>query len=165
MTAVDWNAIAARFLEVQRRMIHEENYSGGDHFAEALRRTFGYRAANEQRDGERSLSYEHLIAGQGLTTDAAADWVRGAHTFADRHNREASEKQVKELRAEIGRIYREAGKDLAEMLRNRCNEVSVPSRYRREGVAWAADLIDPSVPKDQFGRPLNPGARSEAVTR
>jgi hypothetical protein len=49
------------------------------------------------------------------------------------------------------------------MIRDRCNEVSVPSRYRREGVAWAADLIDPSVPKDRFGRTLSPAAGSEAV--
>jgi len=33
----------------------------------------------------------------------------------------------------------------------------VPSRYRREGVTWAADMIDPSVPKDRYGN-LRPAA-------
>jgi hypothetical protein len=41
------------------------------------------------------------------------------------------------------------------MIRHRCNDRAVPSRYRREGVAWAADLIDPSVPKDQFGNVIS----------
>jgi hypothetical protein len=156
-TSVDWNRIEARFQEVMRRMIHEENWSGPDFYAEALRRTFEYRAADEQRDQERALPYEHLWMGFGLMTEAEANYVRDGHTIVDRLAREAAEQQVKDIRAELSRVYREAGKDLAEMLRERCNDRTVPSRYRREGVAWAADLIDPSVPKDRFGNVVNPG--------
>jgi len=165
VTAVDWNVIADRLVAVMHQMIHEENFYGPDstRYAEALRRTFGYRAANEQRDRERVFPYERLTDGRGLITQAEADHVRDGHTIVDRMGRETAEQQVKEMRAEVARVYREAAKDLAEMIRDRCNEVSVPSRYRREGVAWAADLIDPAVPKDRFGRTLSPAAESEAV--
>jgi hypothetical protein len=153
---IDWDRIAARFLDLKRRMIHEEDWSGGDIDAEALRRTFGYRAASEQRDLERPLSYEHLKMGYGLITQAEADHVLDGHTIVERLNRERAEAQVKEMRAELDRVYREAGKDLADMLRSRCNDRTVPSRYRREGVAWAADMIDPSVPKDRYGYLVSP---------
>lgn len=148
---INWDRIAARFLDVQRRMIHEENWSGPDFYAENLRRTFDYRAAGEQHDGERALPYEQLKDGWGLVTWAEADHLRDGHTVIDRLNQEAAEQQVKEMRAEVARVYREAATDLAGMVRGRCNDRTVPSRYRREGVAWAADMIDPSVPKDRFG--------------
>lgn len=159
-SAVNWDRIAARFLDVQRRMIHEENWSGPDFYAENLRRTFDYRAAGEQRNGERALSYERLRDGWGLITQAEANHLRDGHTVIDRLNRERAEEQVKEMRAEVARVYREAAKDLAELIRNRCNDRTVPSRYRREGVAWAADLIDPSVPKDRYGNTLSPSGAS-----
>lgn len=150
--SIDWDAIAAKLNQAQSQL-YDEGYRGGG-YAEALRRTFGYRDAGEQRDGERAVPYEHLGSGHGLTTDAEATYVRDSHTFTDRHNLERAEQQIKELRAELRRVYAEAGKDLAELLRERCNERTVPSKYRRDGVAWAADLIDPTVPKDQFGRPV-----------
>ncbi|MET0423628.1 MAG: hypothetical protein ABW046_07130 [Actinoplanes sp.] len=147
--SINWDAISDRFAQAQIQL-YDEGYRGGG-YAEALRRTFGYRDTGEQRDGERAVPYEHLRSGQGLVTDAEATYVRDSHTFADRHNLERAEQQIKELRAELRRVYAEAGKDLAELLRERCNEQTVPSKYRRDGVAWAADLIDPTVRKDRFG--------------
>jgi len=156
---VDWKAIADRMVTAMHQMLHEENWHGPDseRYAEALRRALGYCGANEQRAGERALSYEHLKYGSGLTTDTEAAHVRDSHTISDRMAREAAEKQVKEMRAEVARVRREAAKGLAEWLRASCNERSVPSRYRREGVTWAADMIDPSVPKDRYGN-LRPAA-------
>jgi hypothetical protein len=159
VSAVDWNALASALIRAKSGMAH--NMPDVDFYAELLRRTFEYRTADEQRDRERALPYEHLKVGLGLTTQAEADYTRDSHTFVDRHNRERAEQQVKEMRAEVSRVYREAAKDLAEMIRQRCNDRTVPSRYRREGVAWAADLIDPSVPKDQFGNVLS--SATEAV--
>jgi hypothetical protein len=63
------------------------------------------------------------------------------------------------MRAETQRVYREAAQDLTDFLRNKCNERTVPSRYRREGVTWAADMLDPRVPKGQYGWLLSDGAR------
>jgi hypothetical protein len=147
--AVNWDQIAARFSNVLREVYDEACPNA---YAEALRRTFGYRAAGEPGTTGRALPYEHLENGFGLTTDAAAKNLIEGHTVIDRMNREKAEQQVREMRAEMARVYREAGKDLANLLRERCNERTVPSRYRRDGVAWAADMIDSSVPKGQFGR-------------
>lgn len=155
--AVEWDRLASRFSDTLRDVYAEGPRA--DAYSEALRRTFGYVAAGDPGSSGRALPYEHLNRGQGLTTDAEASWIRDAHTVADRLAREAAERQVKEMRAEVARVYQEAAKDLAAFLRDRCNERTVPSRFRREGVRWAADMIDPSVPKDQFGNVRSDGAR------
>lgn len=147
---VDWSRISAQFS----KRLHEVYANPGtvvDCYAEALRRTFGYVAADEPGTSGRALPYEHLSNGFGLTTQAQAKYETDTIAYFDRSNREKAEEQVKEVRAELSRVYREAGQDLADLLRAKCNERSVPSRYRREGVAWAADTIDPRVPKDQYG--------------
>jgi hypothetical protein len=156
--AVDWGRISSRFSQALHE-IYKEPGRCTDAYAEALRRAFDYTAAGEQGLGGRALSYEHLGNGLGLVTQAEADFIRDGHTIIDRLNREAAEKKVEEMRAEVARVYREAAKDIAGMLRERCNDRTVPSRYRREGVAWAADLIDPAVPKDQYGRVVQPATQ------
>jgi hypothetical protein len=110
--SVNWSNIADRLVAVMHQMLHEENFCGPDstRYAEALRRTFGYRVANEQRDRERVFPYERLTDGRGLITQAEADHVRDGHTVIDRMGREAAEKQVKEMRAEVRRVYREAAR-------------------------------------------------------
>jgi hypothetical protein len=139
---VDWDRIADRLQQVMADMIHKENYHGGAGFyAEALRRTLGHDVA---------FGRDIIRRGEGLTTEADAK-----HTYdngaLERMQREQAEEKVKEARAETRRAYAEAGQDFADFLRAKCNERSVPSKYRRDGVAWAADQIDPRVPKDQFG--------------
>lgn len=151
---VDWNRLAERLQQVMADMTHRDTVTryGNDYYAEALRRTLGYQAAD---DNHR----EYLVRGEGLTTEAYAKYVYDTSGL-DRMHREQAEAQVKEMRVEVQRVYREAAKDLAAFLRTRCNERSVPSRYRREGVEWAADMIDPAVPKDQYGNlPTEVGAR------
>lgn len=155
---IDWDDIAAELGRIRAKMVHDEGYRAPDFEAEALRRLFGYRAANDSGpDGrQRPLPYEHINSRFGLITQADADHLRESCTIVDRMNREKAEEQVKEMRAEVRRVYREAAADLAAMIRNRCNDRTVPSRYRREGVQWAADLIDPAVPKDRYGKVVRP---------
>jgi hypothetical protein len=143
--SVNWDRIAERLQAEMANLIHHEQEKryGNDFYAEALRRTLGFRPA----DGNFR---EHLVRGDGLTTESYARHLYDTSAL-DRMQRETAEQQARDARAETRRVYREAGKDFADLLRARCNEVSVPSRYRREGVAWAADLIDPTVPKDQYG--------------
>jgi hypothetical protein len=143
--AVDWDRISARLQEVMRVMLQDEGrYHDATFYADALRRTFDYKPAE-------GAYTERLRLGFGLTTEAYSNHLIKGHTVIDRLNREKAEQQVKEMRAEVARVYREARADVAAYLRARCNERTVPSRNRREGVAWAADMIDPSVPKDQYG--------------
>lgn len=158
VTAVDWGRIVSRLQDVKRRMVHEENWSGPDFEGTALRRALGYQAAGETGRLGRALPYDHISGGFGLLTDAEAKHTLDGVTYFDRIGREDAEKKVKEMRAEVARVYREASTDLAKFLRHKCNERSVPSRYRREGVAWAANMIDPSVPKDQYGNLRGDGA-------
>ncbi|WIN00007.1 hypothetical protein ACTOB_003680 [Actinoplanes oblitus] len=143
--SVNWDRIAERFQAEMANLIHHEPEKryGTDFYAEALRRTLGFRPTDEN-------SQERLLRGEGLTTERYARHLYDTSAL-DRLQRETAEQTAKDARAETRRVYREAGKDFADLLRARCNEVSVPSRYRREGVAWAADLIDPTVPKDQYG--------------
>lgn len=153
-TPVDWDRIARRFSDALHE-IYAEPGRVADPYAEALRRALGYVPEGEPGWTARALPYEHLWNGAGLHTDAEVKHLLDGHTVLDRLAREAAEKKVEEMRAEVARVYREARKDVADYLRARCNERTVPSRYRREGVTWAADMIDPSVPKDQYGRLLD----------
>ncbi len=146
---INWDRLADRLLGIQRDMMHEK-YSGNDFHAEALRRAFHFTPAGEPNDVRRVLPYDQIRV-SGLTTQAQADHTRDGHTVMDRLNREAAEKQVREMRAEMARVYLEARKDVAEAIRSRCNERTVPAKFRREGVLLAADWIDPAVPKDQYG--------------
>lgn len=158
--SVDWDRLGARLNEVLRQMVHgtpEQQYTGPNFYVEAVRRTLGYVAAGELTTSERTFPYDNLKHGFGLITAAQAKHETDGVAYFDRIGREKAEEQVKEMRAELARARREAGSDFAEYLRNRCNERTVPSRYRREGVNWAADMIDPAVPKDRFGGLLSDG--------
>lgn len=162
---VNWDALAQQLQRHMTDMVHHDTDRryGDEFYAEALRRTFGY-SANDGSDGRRVLPYDTVNRTTGLTTVAEADWTRDSHTVVDRLARESAETQIKEMRAEVRRVYRESAADLAALIRGRCNERSVPSRLRREGVLLAADWIDPAVPKDAFGDPVRvseaaPGGR------
>lgn len=160
--AINWDRLADRLLDIQRKMMHEENWQGPDFHAEALRRAFRYTAAGQPNEVQRLLPYDQIRV-SGLTTQAEADHIRDGHTIMDRLNRETAEKHVAEMRAEVARVYREAAADLAKLIRARCNERTVPSRYRREGVEWAADLIDPAVPKDRLGNIVRSSTEESAA--
>lgn len=151
---IDWVALAKRISDAHVKMTHHEETGlyGWEFEAEALRRAFGY-SANDGADGQRELPYE-TVHFPGLITVGEHEHLRNAHTVLDRMSREAAEKRAAEDRAELRRVRLEAQQDVADAIRERCNERSVPSRYRREGVELAADWIDPRVPKDRFGDPL-----------
>lgn len=151
---IDWTALARAFQRHQVDLVHrEDGWSGDEFYAEALRRTFGW-SANDGSDGRRELPYETVRPTTGLTTLGEADHTRESHTIVDRMNREAAERRAAEAQAESRAVIREAAQRLADYIRGRCNERSVPAKFRREGVALAADWIDPRVPKDRFGEPL-----------
>jgi hypothetical protein len=158
MSEINWGRLADRMREARHQLIHLERYTGADYEAEILRRTFGFTPAGEPDAVKRVLPYEQVSV-PGLMTEAEAKHIRDAHTVVDRMNREAAEKQVAEMRAEVARVYREAAHDLAELIRRKCNDRTVPAKYRREGVLLAADWIDPAVPKDRYGN-LLPQSRS-----
>jgi hypothetical protein len=161
---IDWAKIAERMQVEVGKLVHQEggtSYCGNELYAEALRRTFGYAAADESDPGSRALPYEHLWQGHGLTTEAQADWTLKGATALSKAQAEDAEKEIAEARTEMQRVYREAATDLANLIRGRCNERTVPSKYRRDGVHWAADLIDPTVPKDRFGNVVKPVASPE----
>ena len=147
MTAIDWLKLAERMQRIQADMIHHKqtDLHGSEFYAEALRRTLGFQPPHDH------VQHETVASSTGLTTIAYADHLREGCTVIDRLDREAAEKQVAEMRAEVTRVYREARADAADHIRQRCNERSVPARYRREGVLLAADWIDPRVPKDRYG--------------
>lgn len=139
---IDWVALAKRLSDAQVKMIHHEDTGlhGWEFDAEVLRRALGH-SANDGTDGQRTLPYE-TVHFPGLITASEHDHLRNAHTVLDRMAREAAEKRAKEADAEVRRVYREARQDIAAALREWCNERSVPSRLRREGVLLAADRLD-----------------------
>ena len=156
---VDWKRIEEDLQSVMWKMLNEEGKKHGPGFyTEALQRTLGYVAP-----GVRGPN-DHLDYRLGVVShDEAIATTRGEAAHADML-RERAEQQVKEMREEVRRVYREAAADLADSIRGRCNERSVPSKLRRDGVAWAADLIDPRVPKDRYGNIVKPSASPAAVT-
>lgn len=144
---VDWTALGRRLAEAQIHYVHhaEDKPTGDAYYAAVMRRALGGRKLER-------LHYETVDGSTGLVTKAEADWLRESHTIMDRLNLEAAERKITELRAEITRLRMDARADVAQLIRDRCNDRTVPSRYRREGALWAADLVDPDVPKDRYGR-------------
>ena len=61
----------------------------------------------------------------------------------DRANGERAQELLKHERAGYARKLADARGVLARAIRERCNERTVPSRYRREGVLIAAEWLDP----------------------
>jgi hypothetical protein len=143
--SIDWLKLAARLQDEQSKMVHHEGAQpyGNEFYAEALRRAFGYQR-QDGTDG-RDLPYDTVSPSTGLTTVAEADHLRESHTIVDRLNSERANEEVKRMHAEVRRVYREARRDLAKELRTWCNERSVPSRFRREGVLLAADRLNPAA--------------------
>jgi hypothetical protein len=115
--------LAARFERILLDMVHNERYTGADLYEEALRRT--------------------LVVPCGLVLGVDADRTLRAHTIVDKLNVERLERRVAELNQEVRAAIRDGRRQAAEMLRRWCNERTVPSRYRREGVQAAVDALDP----------------------
>lgn len=63
------------------------------------------------------------------------------HTVIDRIAMEAAQEQARAARAEADRVRADAAEDAALTLERWCNEATVPSRYRREGVELAVQTL------------------------
>ncbi len=121
---VDWASAARKFAEIQGDMLHREQpgLHGDDFWAEALRRLFG-RIGHELWPVAGPEPAEQLHAGCWAAL-------------------ESSERQAREQYARFTAALAAGGKTYAAHLRAKCNEVTVPSRYRREGVLIAASWLD-----------------------
>jgi hypothetical protein len=66
---------------------------------------------------------------------------RATHAEAERINRENAEAALKRVQTQLDQARAAGAAQAAETLRGWCNEHTVPSRYRREGVELAADYL------------------------
>lgn len=155
---VDWRAIGRRFADATVYYLHHAGVMlyGDDFYAAVARRAL---------DGEQQarLPYETVGLGLGLITEAEAAHMTESHTVLSRLRAERAEEQVREMRAEVARVRRDAARDLVAHLREWVNERTVPSRYRREGVLLAAEEIDPDTPRDRYGNVVRRAAESEVT--
>lgn len=78
-----------------------------------------------------------------LTTRAITEKHRAGDTALLREQRDTARQELREARRETDRAWREGGRQSGRELRQWCNEYTVPSRLRREGVLLAADKLDP----------------------
>jgi hypothetical protein len=152
-TSVDWLKIGQRFQEATVHYTHhaEVTLYGDEFYAAVAKRALG------GQQSER-LTYETVSTSLGLTTVAAADWLTEGHTVLTRLRAERAEEQVKEMRAEVRRVRRDAARDLVKYLRGWVNERRIPARLRREGFLMAADQIDPDIQRDRYGDVVRDGA-------
>lgn len=77
---------------------------------------------------------------------ADVDRLIRMHTGADKALIEQQKTRIADLYAENRRILAEAFRSAGRAIRAWCNDRTVPSRYRREGVMIAADKLDPPAP-------------------
>ena len=141
MTGIDWIKLARRLQEVQAQMIHhdEVNRYGDEFYAEALRRTLGYREPHGH------ITHETVSESTGLMTTAHADHLIEGYTVLSRLHAEDMERQAKAAREETRRILQDAARDLAKWIREWCNDRTVSAKTRRQGVLIAANWIDPDL--------------------
>lgn len=141
LPAIDWDGIGREMAEVMRKLLIDERWIGTDpdRYAEALRRTLGYTAANP----DDRHSCDHISTRFGLTTEADFRRHIAEGDAASDVRAEAAERQVAEMRAEVKRVYAEARQEIADRLRVLAARQS--SKYRREGVEWAADQLAPRI--------------------
>ncbi len=134
----DWIALARRLRREIATLTHDPEWYGDDFYAEALRRALRAEKAPH-------CPYESVDRATGLMTVANADHNRDSHTIIDRLNAGRAHEEAKAARDEVRRVYREARRDIAQALRDWCNERTVPAKLRREGVLLAADRICPAA--------------------
>jgi len=120
-----WVKLGRVLNRVQADMIHSENSPlSGDEFAgESLRRVL-------DRPGSGFVTSEYLTR------------VLDANRHVDRANGEHAEALLKREREEYARKLADIRAVLARSIRARVNEVSIPSRYRREGALIVADWLE-----------------------
>lgn len=122
---IDWAKAGEQFSRIQSDLMHGEGSElrGAEFYGEVLRRLFA-------RIGPNWVTYEDHMRTLEL------------NRRQDRANGERAEATLKHFTEEYQRKLADARAVMADAIRTRCNEVTVPSRYRREGVLLAAEWLD-----------------------
>jgi hypothetical protein len=84
--------------------------------------------------------------GHGFVTWEEHARVLDLNRSVDRANGERAQEQLAAERADFAGKLAQAAHGLAEAIRSRCNDRTVPSEYRRQGVLQAADWLDGAWP-------------------
>ncbi len=152
-TPVDWMKIGQRFQEATVHYTHhaEVTLYGDEFYAAVAKRALGGHTSER-------ITYETVNRTLGLMTEAESEWHTSESVITNRMRAERAEEQVKEMRAEVRRVRRDAARDLVKYLREWCNERRIPARLRREGFLMAADQVDPDIQRDQYGNVVRDGA-------
>lgn len=122
----DYEALSRRFSKVLNGIVHQPErtwHTEVDLYARVLREVFG-------------------TSGSGFVSNREHMHNLNGNAVIDRLNAEAAERRANAARSEADRVTEESAADLAEGLRLWCNERTVPSRLRREGVELAAARLE-----------------------
>lgn len=123
----DYVALADKLSAILSRYVHDPagmKYRGNDLYEHALRELLS-------------------SASSGFITTRQATNTLNAHTVVDKGNLARAEERYGDLYQRYVALGRDSARLAANTLRHWCNERTVPSRLRREGVTLAADLLDP----------------------
>lgn len=123
--SIDWTKAGETFSRIQSDLMHGEGSElrGAEFYGEALRRLFA-RIGHNWVTSEESQRAIHMS------------------TSISRSNAEQAKAALHHFTEEYQRKLADARAVMADAIRTRCNEVTVPSRYRREGVLLAAEWLD-----------------------
>lgn len=125
----DFAALGSRLSRIMAEIIHrpqtdtERSATGVDLYAIGLRRLLASPSSG-------FVPYREMVH------------TLNGHTVIDRLNAEDAKEQARAARAEADRVRAQVAPDLAAALRRWCNEVTVPSAYRRQGVELAAQCLE-----------------------
>jgi hypothetical protein len=124
---IDWADAGRQLGAIMAGMMHGEgtDLHGAEFYGEALRRLFA-------RIGHQWVTEAHMMR------------VLAMNRAQDRANGEAAQATLRHYTGEYERKLADAAGVLAGAIRARCDERTVPSRYRREGVLLAADWLAPA---------------------
>jgi hypothetical protein len=120
----DWAAAGRTFIEMEARLVREaSDLHGAEFYAEALRRLWAR-------------------IGHGWVPQAEMMRILDMNRAVDRASGERAQATLAHFTAEYERKMADSAHQYAAALRARCNERTVTSRLRREGVLLAADWLD-----------------------
>jgi len=89
---------------------------------------------------------ERTIGQSDVHIGVDVDRLLRMHTGADKDENTRLREQLHQERVKYNKLVADGFRRAGQALRSWCNERSVPSKYRREGVMEAANLLDPPDP-------------------
>lgn len=119
----DWSVIARRHRDIVGQQIRLGHHNAPD-FDEVVLR----RLVRESPELGVQADWDHQLAGMRAFNPGRIAEL---------------EAMLDDARAEARQSLASAARRIAAMIRDRVNDRSVPSRYRREGALWVADMLDP----------------------